>query len=35
MIDPVIAADGYTYERESIDQWLKIHDTSPKNKHKA
>ena len=30
MIDPVIAADGYTYERESIDQWLKIHDTSPR-----
>jgi len=38
MIDPVFAADGYTYEREAIEQWLQTHDTSPKTniklKHK-
>ena len=31
MIDPVIAADGFTYEREAIELWLKGHDTSPRN----
>jgi len=30
MIDPVMAADGYTYEREAIEQWLQAHDTSPR-----
>jgi ankyrin repeat protein len=30
MIDPVIAADGHTYEREAIEKWLEAHDTSPK-----
>lgn len=30
MIDPVVAADGHTYEREAIEEWLKSHDTSPK-----
>lgn len=30
MIDPVMAADGYTYEREAIEQWLQTHDTSPR-----
>ncbi|HQW58338.1 MAG TPA: ankyrin repeat domain-containing protein, partial [Gammaproteobacteria bacterium] len=30
MIDPVIAVDGYTYEREAIEQWLQMHDTSPR-----
>ena len=38
MIDPVIAADGHTYEREAIEEWLQTHDTSPKTniklKHK-
>jgi len=29
--DPVVAADGFTYERESIEQWFsKGHDRSPK-----
>ena len=29
--DPVVAADGFTYERDSIEQWLaKGHDRSPK-----
>ena len=29
MIDPVVASDGFTYERESIEQWLASHDDSP------
>ncbi len=29
MIDPVIAADGHTYERVAIDQWLQHHHISP------
>ena len=29
MRDPVIAADGITYERESIELWLSKRDTSP------
>jgi len=29
MIDPVTAADDNTYEREKIEEWLKIKDTSP------
>jgi len=29
MKDPVIAADGHTYERSAIEIWLKKHDTSP------
>ncbi|CAI5991117.1 unnamed protein product, partial [Closterium sp. NIES-64] len=31
MSDPVVAADGFTYERSSIEEWLKTHDTSPVN----
>ena len=31
MVDPVIAADGHTYERMAIEIWLKGHDTSPMN----
>ncbi len=28
--DPVVAADGFTYSRAAIDQWLRSgHDTSP------
>jgi hypothetical protein len=29
MKDPVLAADGYTYERTAIETWLSSHDTSP------
>lgn len=29
MIDPVICADGHSYERSAIEQWLRSHDTSP------
>jgi hypothetical protein len=29
MRDPVVATDGFTYERESIELWLSDHDTSP------
>lgn len=28
-IDPVLAADGETYEREAIEAWLETHDVSP------
>lgn len=30
MRDPVIAADGHTYDREAVEMWLRNHDTSPK-----
>jgi hypothetical protein len=30
MSDPVICADGHSYERESIARWLVNHQTSPK-----
>jgi hypothetical protein len=29
MIDPVSAADGHTYERRAIEEWLVGHSTSP------
>lgn len=29
MEDPCVAADGYTYERRAIDQWLRTNDKSP------
>ncbi len=29
MTDPVQAADGVTYDRRSISQWLLTNDTSP------
>eukprot|EP00877_Chromochloris_zofingiensis_P001497 jgi/Chrzof1/11348/Cz05g33090.t1 len=29
MEDPVIAADGYTYERSAIESWLTTHNSSP------
>ena len=36
--DPVFCADGHTYEREAIEDWLRAHETSPKTglrlKHK-
>ena len=30
MADPVVAADGFSYEREAIEEWLEKHTTSPK-----
>jgi hypothetical protein len=29
MTDPVIAKDGFTYERKNIKLWFESHDTSP------
>mmetsp|Transcript_60561 Transcript_60561/g.100526 ORF Transcript_60561/g.100526 Transcript_60561/m.100526 type:complete len:393 (-) Transcript_60561:135-1313(-) len=29
MLDPVVTADGHTYERSAITEWLKHHNTSP------
>ena len=29
MVDPVITADGFTYERSAIESWLERHSTSP------
>ena len=29
MDDPVMASDGFTYNREDIQKWFKDHDTSP------
>lgn len=29
MRDPVTASDGYSYERQAIERWLRDHDTSP------
>ncbi len=29
MDDPVVAADGHTYNRADIEKWFKQHDTSP------
>jgi hypothetical protein len=29
MVDPVIAADGHTYERAAIEEWFQDHATSP------
>ena len=29
MDDPVVAADGHTYNRFDIENWFKEHDTSP------
>ena len=28
-VDPVIAADGHTYEKEAVNLHLQRHDTSP------
>ena len=30
IFDPVIAADGHTYDRSAIQGWLAKHETSPK-----
>ncbi len=29
MTDPVLCADGQTYERATIERWFEEHDTSP------
>lgn len=29
MVDPVCTADGHTFEREAIEKWLSLNDTSP------
>jgi hypothetical protein len=29
MTDPVVATDGYTYERKSIEEWWSNNNTSP------
>lgn len=29
MQDPVIASDGFSYERKALARWLQEHDTSP------
>ncbi|KAK7240500.1 ubiquitin-protein transferase [Aureococcus anophagefferens] len=29
MLDPVVLADGHSYERAAIARWLETHDTSP------
>ena len=29
MRDPVIAADGHTYDRQALQGWLLSHNTSP------
>ena len=29
MVEPMIAADGHTYEDSAIKTWLQQHDTSP------
>ena len=29
MVDPVIAADGHTYERDAIQKWLQHSSASP------
>merc|ERR1711933_27788 len=29
MVDPVVAADGHTYERNAISKWLQTSDRSP------
>ena len=30
MVDPVVLADGHTYERHAIVKWLLLHNKSPK-----
>ncbi|CAI7833804.1 unnamed protein product, partial [Closterium sp. NIES-53] len=30
MTDPVVAADGFTYERSSIERWLLTNSVSPR-----
>lgn len=32
MNDPCVAADGYTYDRRAIEEWLQKNDISPMTK---
>lgn len=34
IMDPVVAVDGHTYEREAIEKWFQGRDTSPKTNEK-
>ena len=34
MLDPVVASDGYTYEKEAIENWSKNHTTYPNSEEK-
>jgi hypothetical protein len=34
MIDPVMAADGISYERLNIEDWFEKHDSSPMSNEK-
>ena len=29
LVDPVVCADGHSYERAPIEEWLAAHNTSP------
>lgn len=29
MSEPVVAADGHTYEKTALQEWLQQHNTSP------
>lgn len=29
MLDPVVAKDGFTYERTAIERWFRLNTTSP------
>jgi len=29
MSEPVLATDGFTYERSAVERWFETHDTSP------
>jgi serine/threonine-protein kinase CTR1 len=29
MVDPVVCADGHSYDRAAIEEWLRTHNTSP------
>jgi len=33
MVDPVVAADGRTYERSALEAWLQQHQVSPVTGH--
>jgi hypothetical protein len=35
MTDPVLCSDGRTYEREEIEQWMKVNPTSPFSREKV
>jgi hypothetical protein len=32
MVDPVVAADGFTYERAAIEMWMRSKDVSPRTR---